>query len=824
MQVRQSRLVSAYAISPHAIFTCPPCSLRFRATAQSPALRLTFCSLTTPKPRLYCFSETLSANLGEESPIKTTTSGLESGDSPVTHLEAILSGDNDQSGNSTLQLLATHQNGDISCYNGSLEKKLWVFGTPSPHDGQVLLANVTSVVPLKKGLLKHREDVLASLGAPEAEDHSKALILLTRASDHKRKGRKTNLVLRIFKLSTIAADPGGSAGRLKSRPQEVVSIDIVGRDHPEEQNSIFTLHVASGTLYQQTPGLMTLYDLTGLIPKIAHVLAPLKNCTTSFLRLSSSTFALSGQSSISLIGLPYCSIQAELSLESPPSGEHGPLRLLSYFASFNIIVAIKGSRLMTIRQLDSHPKSGKRRREGTLVDSIGRGSYPAAHTQPGAGESSRLIRGLGTLLNPPEDQVWESNKTKLDGLFLGGDAEAFFDTIMRDLKNQNLDDKTPVDQPTICYLLSKLFTVKRHDLAANNTVGLEANYRNLDAPFAWLLQKNLLTSDRIERSLKRAGLLHASETLVPCAMINALADKDMPPELLNSLIAGQIPLSPQELTTALAAVTQQWDSTATSHDPKLLTDTEEYIEPMQIENGNEYPDTLNKSQLATTTGTSTHHLLYLIISRFFPLPQSAITPALRTQLTKPHLLHLIDILRIEIARSGWLSPYDENLTPPTALSTPNDQLAHITHLLNSVVDAIGAGGWILGPGSNAGRAATVDNTISYMKAEISAALEGIEEAVYLQGMLGEVLLCGKEALLPTKIVKEGAALPSRNVPQTVALPDAQMSALPLGLKLEKKVPLTKVGAGGELIGRSKRDIGRLKSKMVGKYSFERIIV
>jgi len=34
----------------------------------------------------------------------------------------------------------------------------------------------------------------------------------------------------------------------------------------------------------------------------------------------------------------------------------------------------------------------------------------------------------------------------------------------------------------------------------------------------------------------------------------------------------------------------------------------------------------------------------------------------------------------------------------------------------------------------------------------------------------------------------------------------------------------RVGAGGEVIRRSRRDVGRLKSRMVPKYSFERIFV
>jgi len=50
------------------------------------------------------------------------------------------------------------------------------------------------------------------------------------------------------------------------------------------------------------------------------------------------------------------------------------------------------------------------------------------------------------------------------------------------------------------------------------------------------------------------------------------------------------------------------------------------------------------------------------------------------------------------------------------------------------------------------------------------------------------------------------------------------SVLPLGLRPGLTISTHKVGAGGEIIRRSRRDVGRLKSRMVPKYSFERIFV
>ena len=95
-------------------------------------------------------------------------------------------------------------------------------------------------------------------------------------------------------------------------------------------------------------------------------------------------------------------------------------------------------------------------------------------------------------------------------------------------------------------------------------------------------------------------------------------------------------------------------------------------------------------------------------------------------------------------------------------------------------------------------------------------------------MLGEILLCGKESLLPSKqkalknTSDEFSA--TGNVKPVTIITKEENPMLPLGLKLKPPREGIKVGAGGELIQRSKRDMGRLLSRKVGKYSFERIAI
>jgi len=182
---------------------------------------------------------------------------------------------------------------------------------------------------------------------------------------------------------------------------------------------------------------------------------------------------------------------------------------------------------------------------------------------------------------------------------------------------------------------------------------------------------------------------------------------------------------------------------------------------------------------------------------------------------------------MSLARAGWLTPYTESLPSPSPdPSDQNIQISTISKLLNCLLDAIGSTGWLLGSSIGDEISESAD-TIVYMKAEISAALESVEEATYLRGILGEVLLYAS-SYSTSQIKREGdkAGQGQRTI-TTIPPADEKAglaSALPLGLKASQGVGMTKVGAGGELIQRSKRDVGRLKDRKVPKYSFERILI
>jgi hypothetical protein len=121
-----------------------------------------------------------------------------------------------------------------------------------------------------------------------------------------------------------------------------------------------------------------------------------------------------------------------------------------------------------------------------------------------------------------------------------------------------------------------------------------------------------------------------------------------------------------------------------------------------------------------------------------------------------------------------------------------------------------------------------EELIASLKLEVSAALEGIEEASYLKGLIAEMVRYGEgfQRSLPPGEKSRKSDSPKRRDTRPITLPQIGREArlLPIGLKCEQQVSRYRVGAGGEIQQRTMRDIGRLKSRKVGKYSLERIVI
>ena len=767
------------------------------------------------------------------------------------------------------KLLAVHEDGLVSCFSKDLSAQEWsthVTHCASKGDPvlavQVEYAVILSVQQAKKSLLKNREDILATLSAASENPDGSLLVVIVRSGIEGNADGKSVLMLRVFHIKPAMLQAHVPSNHSRERLHELTSAILPEPTHLSSKKSTFTFHPVFGSLHQSFEGSFAVYDLSESAPRLFHEIR-LADETSSCLQLSPSLLACSRGTTLSIIDLPYWSLQAERdmtedfqalnSAQSPKKHRDTStnLRLLSYFAPLDIVVALYGRKVVAIQLSTNSSRSNgsrKRKRGGCLVDAIGHRSSLATSTAIRNVSKGKLHSLGGYLPSSAMGQQWNDQKVSMDRFSSQSDTRRFDDVAARALglesrKGDNLKlysvNGSVIDRRKLYHILGNIFAVDEtlyssRELRTEEQTALKMRFlprRICD----WLIEECLFTAYHVEMALKHQGSLSFTAGIATGALIAAIAAQDTSLELAAKILASNIPLSSGELVQILAIILRDTERLETEEDGRLLTNGDS--ESAENNHGNKMQLINNGATEPSHPNPSTplddklrHRILTLTLKRLHACPSPSISRSLKNHLPPPHLRLLIDILRLSIARSGWLSPYDDNNTISPQDLQDNNQLTHIAHLFSSVIDSIGTAGWILGTSSSS---MTDDmneaaDTISYMKAEISAALEGIEEATYLRGMLGEILLCGKETLQQgdRKMIGKPARIGGVIKPMTIPLHDEgdeEGRILPLGLyPTAPAISKTRIAAGGEIVERSARDIGRLKSKMVGRYSFERI--
>ena len=771
------------------------------------------------------------------------------------------------------KLLAVHEDGLVSCFSKDLNTQEWsTYVTHRPSEGDPVLAvqvehaAILSVQQAKKTLLKNRDDILATLSAAPEDLDGSLLVIIARSSIEGDADRKSVLMLRVFSIRPATSLANVLSSPSRERLHELTSAILPEPTHLSSQKSTFTFHPVFGSLHQSFEGKFAVYDLNESAPRLVHEIR-LADETSSCLQLSPGLFACSSGTSLSIIDLPYWSLQAERdmtetvqALNSTPKKHRDlpvHLRLLTYFAPLDIVVALDGRKVVAIQLSTNLSQPGgprKRKRGGCLVDSIGHRSSLAIGTVV-QNVSEGKLHSLGNYLpSSVTGQQWSDQKASLDRFSSQSDTRRFDDVAARalGLESKKGDNSklysvsaSVIDRRKLYHILGNIFAVyetldSSRELQTEEPKTLKMRFlprRICD----WLIEECLFTTYHVEMALKHQGSIPFTAEIATGALIDAVAAVDTSLELVANILSSNIPLSSGELVQILAIITRDTEHLEMTEDGRLLTNGDSGS--MENDHDNKMQLTNSEANEASHPDPSTsldsklrHRILTLTLKRLHACPSPSISRSLKLALPPSQLRLLIDILRLSIAQNGWLSPYDDNaiISPPDNQddnNNNNNQLTHIAHLFTSLIDSIGTGGWLLGTSSSLTDSLTeTADTISYMKAEISAALEGIEEATYLRGMLGEMLLC-KQNTLPPSAPKENnmrkATDHSPIKPLTLTLNEEEERILPLGLKplaASMVVSRTRIGAGGEVVERSKRDVGRLKSRMVGRYSFEKIVI
>ena len=763
-------------------------------------------------------------------------------------------------------LIAVHQNGNIRCMSQDLSQEYWNSNRETWNrvrkDGEhVVFAALLSLHQARQALLNDREDILAMLGADpdlSANSAKSLLVLVTedRSPQAVRKG--DTLCFRLFSISASLANSSNSSLSLNRRHnsiEEIASLELPSSCSSNHEDTKLFLHEHSGCLYKYSKNSLIIYNLSSLVLRVESHL-DLDHEISSCLRLGPSLVVLSSSSSISVVDVRFNSLQASQPINKPfgklngsqvdDSTRQSPisLQLLTYFSPLEVIIGLQGRDIVSFQitgQSLTNLSSKKRIREGLLIDAIGRGMN----------SSSTEYKNVEKQVNiPPETQSahfrhpkdWKDTQEKLDGYADTGDWTNF-DQLM----SMELEASKPIPMkfqihngaangPTtesrrnrsactvrllISYALSKLFTVEDEQITESADANLSPKLKIVQLPprtFCYLTQNRFMTLQLIESMLREAKRTPTSANLASNALIEALVVFDPSLKTLIQLIKAPNNLTSREIVHALSVGIRSIQEHGPQEPVRPITNSERSLHsdhdvalqvPLNID------------------GEWDHRLVKEATKSLYGYSESSVRKVLKQLLTRTELITFVEMLRKDLADGGWLSLCIDNAVPSESKhALENQQITTVAQLLNCAIDSLGTGG-LIHSSSTSCDTGNAGDIILCMKAEVSVALEGIEEAAYLEGLLAEVLLyCKSVAQLKPedRPFQPKKVKPTKHEPIVVPLGDELGNALPLGSKAEKPISLTKIGAGGEIQRRSRQEIAKLKSQRVGKYSFERILV
>ena len=663
-----------------------------------------------------------------------------------------------------------------------------------------------------------------------------------------------------------------STGVLQQLSGNVLTIFDLGDTLPKEQSHLtFTdaqsfLRLSSTSIMVSSHTSISVYN-----PKFQSILAttPLETTTSDSLK------------------------RKRESLGEENGGIGHSCNLVAYFPKLGTAVAIRDNDLVAVQIEGQHDHQGRARAIGLLIDSLGcsmrerilPGRTPS---KPGDVGLSTMDSYLSTSIWNPDDSLGSQGKLIEESVSEGNTAE--FDELMakkleltwatevtevadtaesnnvsKEAPNGTLPDTardpSDIDRHCVLYALSKIFTWSEVG-AGDYRLSVSFYPPNV---FMWLIKTGNMTITNIESAL-RENIRAAHVRSIPAGeLVNALLEIDPDMDLLLALLAKNF-LGAAELLHAIRKLMDSLELFGENPSTKqgLLTngdvselangdveeverlegemeggeEVERLEEEMEVEEEVERLEAeMERAEYQLGPGSDIRgQALTLALSKLYTCPTASIVYALQTTFSSQELVSLIYLLRFELARGAWTSRYldvDQSDIIDDDADIPENAIVLISSLLNNCVDAVGAGGWLSGDARLvAGDPFEAEELIASLKLEVSAALEGIEEAAYLKGLTSEMIRYGdaiancrpqaREPELETIAGKRRLAL---RMP--VLLPSAaeqDLKVLPLGLKASQRVSRQRVGAGGEIHDRSARDIGRLKSQKVGKYSLERIVV
>ncbi|KKY27912.1 hypothetical protein UCRPC4_g00756 [Phaeomoniella chlamydospora] len=854
-QIQSGNIKTSYATPPQSSFSCPPCSVRYTVEGQLPERR-TFCAFTSPEAEIWLFSEKY--DLNGKLIHSTSKYVLDAAENPVIYLDTLREG----IASNGPDLLVVRKDGRVDRLTSDLKRQVWSIQCCPLSDAggekQVIAATIASFEEASTGIFKKRPDIVSTMpfGTQGAGQHSPVLLLVVRNS-----GGENNTWHSVLFQAHILPDVGSHLDDAR--------IPLLVNKFPEPErwsskaNAQVTIDPGKGSVDVSFEKGIVTYDVTGYAARMTtHFISEIE-VFSSLRRLNSSLVVAASASAITLYDAKYRSSLSGLAVDQllvnrKRKRETGhaiekPILFIAFYPRLGSLIALRGTSLLSLdMSTDDQLKGyfGTRRKLGLLANAIGKGTCDSTSKKmkrakefgPAFGEANQY-RDQGHI------DRWTSRKEFLDTILDTKNYRRFEEEIALDLFR--LGDDTPVpsniyESPAttvpghehISYALSRCFSISH---ASSDPNGLprhiEAN-TGLPRLLRWLIQTGLVTKSSVRAALG-IGVAHDLEPFSIVGLCGALGVSDNSSDFALELLEK----TPSLESSELISIIQHWIIDVLTSKAQIKVSK---FQDAGIVNGNisgieQYPGAVSVVQ-----PTDNEAVILTALNQLAKKPRNAIISAARSGFKKDAVLALIQYLRQQLFEGGYTTSFRSQSHPTvTASSDPGHrdqsinssralELDSIIKLLSCCIDVLGSAA-VLSTEDE-----FVQSLIADLRTEVSSALEGVDEAAYLQGILREVWRYAASGL--NKFSSDLEASPkSRRQPGQTQSGDiitlfsettedqfegaATSGMLPLTLKVEAGVSDYKVRkGGGQVLQRSAREKAGLQNRAIGKYSRERLVL
>ncbi|KAI0417051.1 hypothetical protein F5X98DRAFT_166397 [Xylaria grammica] len=875
--VSSSRLVTSYPIPPQSRLSCPPGSIRSKSVSAKDFSRHTYAALDeSQESRVTLFKD----SIGDSGKTNQATHSTSLGQGrPVVWLAPVLnpaSLNEATDATADSELLVVRADGEIICLNGESLSQKWAstalamlqdLAEDARTNFTIEFCRSVPVSEVVKGIFKGNSDVLSLLSSSsqDLDDEMEVLVLVSSSGAKGLCSRHLHIVGRL--PSTVSSTLG---------TQGVVQLHVMPLATPHEkqdQSRSYRLDARNGALLELHQHTIIIHDLTASVPKITSTMQ--LDGTSSFLPLSRTSLLCSTNTQLSVFNPIYKSLQNTVDIDLAVQGQtvtgNGEdsisCELVAYFSPLERAISIVGSNLVAIQLEAPQSRHAKRRAEGLLIDSIGRGlpttkrsSVPSSGSLPKDSVFSNYLPGS---IRGDYWEKWTSDQEHADSLLNSNDIPRFetflskkFGIHVEAAPTQNGDSAVAPNKNVLAWRLPKsranypsvdrrwiLYAISRsfqwnNALRDDSTVPRlifqlpQSNILNYLVDAGHLTLPNLRAAFRTRLTEKEAvdGFL-AKE------LVTRLSEIDPSLELLvvylsaTNLGALEVLMVLRTLMKSLELVNDpnkplpRLLTNGTTEDATNGDDTAEHENiGMELD---DLEDEIQKtvSYLNNEDAGIRGRGLSVAFAKLGACPRSSAIQSLQTTFKPQEVLSLMYVLRVELVKGGWTDRYLEvdYRDEDAPFDAPPDSIIKlIADLLGLCLDSLGPGGWLLNDAMQAGDDAAAD-FVGSLTHEVSAALEGLEETVFMRNFLaGPVKYFEEASRKAASVVSQDA---NTAKPIAVCVNDPAAGALPLGLKPPSQhVSSHKVVSGGEVVQRSLRETGHLLSQKVGSYSLERIMI